>query len=908
MPILKKGAQTFSPDANFWQDKKLVKQYRAAGWELSDAGTEALPLFYEDGEGALQQRDVPLSEYWETIGVGGGGEYLTGTAATDARSAIEKQRLEAARLERASGFEGDLNALAQGIVSTVPGMTNLVESLTTEGQHRFMESAREANPIAHTVGLGGAMLGQYLATGGAAALSGTSTLGRLGASLNRVTLGGATRTAGQVLGRATGATGGRVAGIAGTVIGEELMASAHMDLNQVLAGREDFVAENILANMGTSALLGLGVEGTLRGIGKAFTKVKGAGRRGIGALDAAMDAPTAQRSVDVDSFRAQLDSADDPVAVITRELEETRAAVETETARAIAMRDATASMQASGVLETTAASVASKASKAMARLRDSLTGPLSPSARKATLAESSLIGIKAVDVKSPVVSRLANIEASLAGIGKQVGVSDVKRAVIKAKQAINTGKSTPDIYGALLEAQDDIGAAFDRLNLRSDRVSTGALSLQEDVRKLVQDGTLWGDITQLREAQQMSLMEFRQAARQVMKVPEGRSLNLRDLTLKEKPLARQFKSLKDGTLGSDFDSLAQALASMRPLTDDVGTIRLIDEALVDLVKANHAAGLHAAMNTLGKQSDVIGKDIATLRSMKGVIGAGGIGMMAGGGLGGLAAAGAATALAKPLNQVRVKAFLEGVFSDSATKFSRGIERVKRSLRGTRPVAVRSVMSMNREQRKKEYERIREDNIKFMQNPLDSVDALGTLVEPLTEASYDVAQAIQTGVVNRQSYIQQIIPEPIVDRFTGKIKAYPSDAELSDFMKRIEVVDDPLVLLERFADGTLTAGMVEAAQMTSPELYADMLSSIAEVAVGIATDGTHIPYASRVNLSQSFGINIDDTLSASFTLAMQSTAAQTEEQDIAINGATRPVSTRKPSLPENTQTTTDRISN
>lgn len=110
---------------------------------------------------------------------------------------------------------------------------------------------------------------------------------------------------------------------------------------------------------------------------------------------------------------------------------------------------------------------------------------------------------------------------------------------------------------------------------------------------------------------------------------------------------------------------------------------------------------------------------------------------------------------------------------------------------------------------------------------------------------------------------------------------PSDAELSTFMRRVAVVNDPTIAIDKLAEGTVTLEEIDALKMVHPEIYAKLQRNVIDA---IIDNGKAIPYQTRLLLGTVFGLPTDYSMTPEFIGKMQSTFA-TKDQGGRPEGST-----------------------
>lgn len=155
---------------------------------------------------------------------------------------------------------------------------------------------------------------------------------------------------------------------------------------------------------------------------------------------------------------------------------------------------------------------------------------------------------------------------------------------------------------------------------------------------------------------------------------------------------------------------------------------------------------------------------------------------------------------------------------------------------------------------------------------DTLSDLSTNTESLTgkinlltgelaqEGAPNVASATANNIATAVYYLQNAIPKPVSPNsvFAPKTNYIPTDAELSAFEQKLEVVQDPFSALGHFANGTLTSNHTDALNKVYPKLVKSILGKVNKI--GSEKEVKPLSYKNRIKLSMLLGTPIDDTLS------------------------------------------------
>jgi hypothetical protein len=109
------------------------------------------------------------------------------------------------------------------------------------------------------------------------------------------------------------------------------------------------------------------------------------------------------------------------------------------------------------------------------------------------------------------------------------------------------------------------------------------------------------------------------------------------------------------------------------------------------------------------------------------------------------------------------------------------------------------------------------------------------------------------------YIDMIIPKPPAPRspFQSRINWRPSDSEVFSFAQKLQVLEDPLMVLDALENGTLTQNHMDALQTVFPVVFQEIQKKAMEVAMS----GMELPmdYSKRIKLSMLLDVPLDSSL-------------------------------------------------
>lgn len=166
------------------------------------------------------------------------------------------------------------------------------------------------------------------------------------------------------------------------------------------------------------------------------------------------------------------------------------------------------------------------------------------------------------------------------------------------------------------------------------------------------------------------------------------------------------------------------------------------------------------------------------------------------------------------------------------------------------------------------------------------DSLTQRLEESTAHIYPHAPNIAAGFQNTAAvglgFLASKVP-PVPDRKAFSPEWVPNQTEISKFERYYDTVEDPLMVLEQMARGTLTEEHVEAIGTVYPKLYADITQQFMDQ---IADKGPeNIPYKAKLMLSLFMQQDVDDSVTQAAIMANQQTInGPSKQQDNQGMGA------------------------
>ena len=109
---------------------------------------------------------------------------------------------------------------------------------------------------------------------------------------------------------------------------------------------------------------------------------------------------------------------------------------------------------------------------------------------------------------------------------------------------------------------------------------------------------------------------------------------------------------------------------------------------------------------------------------------------------------------------------------------------------------------------------------------------------------------------------------------NKRKWQPSDSQIQIYKRKLNAATDPMSIIDRLQDGTLTKEEVDVVRDLYPKIYAEIQGRILQIA---ATDPRELDYQTRVKLSLLVGADTEQVFNKQRTDALQANFAQEQQQ-------------------------------
>lgn len=223
----------------------------------------------------------------------------------------------------------------------------------------------------------------------------------------------------------------------------------------------------------------------------------------------------------------------------------------------------------------------------------------------------------------------------------------------------------------------------------------------------------------------------------------------------------------------------------------------------------------------------------------------------------------------PYNTVRMVGKIEEASKKGKNLLINSSEKMAKSLISA-PVrattATIKAKSENTKERQSRYNQVRK-TVAELANPQNMTAAIEQSTGGLPGMS-NIKIAVALRLQNAASYLIQELPTNLLAQVTigpSKDLWRASDAEVARYMRKVDAVNNPLIVASRVEDGTVTMDEINALKNVHPDVYNQLQTSINNA---IMSFGEQIPYSRRVQLGTLFGLPTDYSITPAFIASMQ----------------------------------------
>ena len=227
---------------------------------------------------------------------------------------------------------------------------------------------------------------------------------------------------------------------------------------------------------------------------------------------------------------------------------------------------------------------------------------------------------------------------------------------------------------------------------------------------------------------------------------------------------------------------------------------------------------------------------------------------------------------------RATARTNGDISGSIRRFLRsGSEAVDAAARATARAIPAAAAAARTEDSRRRYlarsRRIERD----LADPAGASERLATSTRDLERVAPSVAAEVHAAAARGQQHLAETMPQGRRlqgQLFGARTQPQPSPEQMRAWMRRADVVDDPLTVLDSLRRGDISREEVETLRAVYPALHSRIVEEATRQIVDAAAP---LSYQDRIRLGILLGITSDPSLDPATLATLQATYQQTAEQ-------------------------------
>lgn len=175
-----------------------------------------------------------------------------------------------------------------------------------------------------------------------------------------------------------------------------------------------------------------------------------------------------------------------------------------------------------------------------------------------------------------------------------------------------------------------------------------------------------------------------------------------------------------------------------------------------------------------------------------------------------------------------------------------------------------------------FEATRQDLERTIAEPIYLQKKLTSLTGGLEREHPGLAGVMQDRVMGDAQYLQSQIPSGYTpaSMTPEAVRTMLGKPAMAEFMAKVEALDDPILVLEKIADGEVDLAQIEALKVRRPKIYENIRN---KVMIFASQRGSELPYADRVRLGAAFDFVSDDSLRPEMMATIQASLAAAKQQ-------------------------------
>lgn len=166
-----------------------------------------------------------------------------------------------------------------------------------------------------------------------------------------------------------------------------------------------------------------------------------------------------------------------------------------------------------------------------------------------------------------------------------------------------------------------------------------------------------------------------------------------------------------------------------------------------------------------------------------------------------------------------------------------------------------------------YKKNRDEILAMIGSPDEYVDRLNTASKDIADAAPDTTSGFQQASIRGLQFLASKLPDP--PRSSPFDKPYePSRAQVSDFNRYKDLVDNPSGVFDHIKNGTLGPQDRETIMAVYPALYQEMSQTLLKAATDKLAKKIEIPYQTKQSISMFIGQPLDQSFTPMAIMANQ----------------------------------------
>jgi hypothetical protein len=223
----------------------------------------------------------------------------------------------------------------------------------------------------------------------------------------------------------------------------------------------------------------------------------------------------------------------------------------------------------------------------------------------------------------------------------------------------------------------------------------------------------------------------------------------------------------------------------------------------------------------------------------------------------------------PLQTLKNIGYINRATKAGADRLKKAVEKTGRAILSNpvkQAVVLSKIQSDSKERRRERYKNITKTvaDLSVPENMAAQLEQSAGHMTDIPQVKLAISMKLQA---SHQYLMSQLPQDPLAGSQIrpGKSPWEPSDQQVASYLRKVEAINDPVSVIERVGDGTVTPDQVAAIQEVHPEIYEQLQTGIMSA---IMVPGADVPYERRIMLGNLFNIPSDYALNPEFIAKMQ----------------------------------------